>query len=509
LNTIPSTADVEQFLAIVSRNLGLAFDESRLTLVADTLRARLSERRLSAAVYLARLEAGNSAEAREELRALAPALTVTETYFFRHLDQLDAFRDVVLKAHAAAGDPASPLRVLSAGCASGEEPYSIAILGRQHLPEARANAMQIRAVDVNTTMLERAARARYSSWALRETPAEIRMRWFREDGRDFVLDPTIRAMVTFQEGNLGDPDANLWQPRSLDAVFCRNVLMYFAPEAARRVIAGIARALVPGGLLFLGHAETMRGLSNEFHLEHTHGSFYYRLRGEDEGRRDPVRRAPSAPGIAVPLVAEVNDSWVDTIRRASDRVRALTDAAVTRNVPASRDPSPRATWDLGSTIELLRDERYDEARAALRALPAESARDPDVLLLRAVLLTHTGDLARAEVTCNELLVIDEMNAGAHYLLALCREAAGDPRGATDHDQFAAYLDPSFAMPRLHLGLLARKRSDAGEARVELSRALELLEREDPSRILLFGGGFRRDALVGLCRAELVACDGAR
>jgi chemotaxis protein methyltransferase CheR len=106
-----------------------------------------------------------------------------------------------------------------------------------------------------------------------------------------------------------------------------------------------------------------------------------------------------------------------------------------------------------------------------------------------------------------LLELDELSAGAHYLLALCREGAGDRAAASHHDQVAAYLDPGFAMPRLHLGLLARRGGDREAARNELGQALVLLQREDASRVLLFGGGFSRDALIALCRAELIRCGG--
>jgi chemotaxis protein methyltransferase CheR len=129
-------------------------------------------------------------------------------------------------------------------------------------------------------------------------------------------------------------------------------------------------------------------------------------------------------------------------------------------------------------------------------------------LLHAVLLTHSGRLNEAEIVCGELLRNDDLDAGAHYLLALCRESASDARGAEEHDRLAAHLDPAFAMPRLHLGLLARRRGDLAAARRELAQALELLQREDAARVLLFGGGFRREALVTLCRAELGASGGA-
>jgi chemotaxis protein methyltransferase CheR len=107
-----------------------------------------------------------------------------------------------------------------------------------------------------------------------------------------------------------------------------------------------------------------------------------------------------------------------------------------------------------------------------------------------------------------LLTVDELNAGAHYLMALCQEHAGDRAAAEEHDRAAVYLDPFFAMPHLHLGLLAKRSNDTEAAQRELSHALTLLAREDASRILLFGGGFTREALTAFCRAELRAVGGA-
>ncbi len=137
----------------------------------------------------------------------------------------------------------------------------------------------------------------------------------------------------------------------------------------------------------------------------------------------------------------------------------------------------------------------------------ESDADPDAQLLVAALLTNANELLEAEKVCNHVLALDEMNAGAHYLMALCREHARDRDGAIQHDQVATYLDSEFAMPRLHLGLIAKRSADMETARRELSRALLLLGREDASRILLFGGGFTREALMEFCRAQLRSCGG--
>src|SRR5262249_27277599 len=118
------------------------------------------------------------------------------------------------------------------------------------------------------------------------------------------------------------------------------------------------------------------------------------------------------------------------------------------------------------------------------------------------------ELSEAENICEQILHFDELSAGVHYLMALCREHAGDSSGAANHDRAAAYLDSTFAMPRLHLGLMAKRSADLETARRELSRALPLLDREDASRVLLFGGGFARQALVEFCERELRACGGA-
>jgi chemotaxis protein methyltransferase CheR len=158
-------------------------------------------------------------------------------------------------------------------------------------------------------------------------------------------------------------------------------------------------------------------------------------------------------------------------------------------------------------LDLLKQEHYDEALALIQALPADSISDPQVQLLHAVLLTHRLRLDEAEAMCHALLADDELNAGAYYLLALCRERAGDRDRAIEHARYATYLDPAFAMPRLHLGLLARRNHDLELARRELAQAHILLQREDASRLLLFGGGFNRETLLTLCRSELHGCGG--
>jgi chemotaxis protein methyltransferase CheR len=496
--------EVELFRDILVRRLGLQFDDTKIGYLGEVLRRRLEASGGSSDGYLARLDREGP---KQEVQALAEALTVPETYFFRNIDQFRAFAEVVLPERVAQGGARRALRVLSAGCASGEEPYTIAMLARAAAPELPCE-IAIRAVDLNPEPLRRAGRGRFTSWSLRETPPEMQRRWFRAEGSDYILDENVRALVKLEQRNLIDDDPELWQPGTYDAIFCRNVLMYFSAQAAQATIARITGALVQGGYLFLGHAETLRGLSHDFHLRHTHGTFYYQRRGNGERAAAPPPAWPAAPtpSPAPALAAALagTGSWVEAIHSAASRIQALASAPAS---PAAAGGAAVGGWDLGRALDLLRQEQFAAALDLVRALPSGSLRDPEVLLLRAVLLSHSGQVTAAEETCRTLLALDELNAGAHYVLALCREGARDPDGAADHDQVAAYLDPAFAMPRLHLGLLARRAGDRAGARRELAQALLLLQREDASRLLLFGGGFTREALTTVCRTELLAAGG--
>jgi chemotaxis protein methyltransferase CheR len=497
--------DLERFRSAIVRHIGLQFDDGKLAFLGEVLQRRLARLSSSGASYLAKLE---GTPGRGELGALAQELTVGETYFFRHNDQFRALADVALPERMRARGSRRFLQLLSAGCASGEEAYSLAIVARETIAEPSWQ-VSIRAVDLNPHVLEKAARARYSAWALREAPADVQRKWFHADHRDVVLDETVRAAVQFQEGNLAGDDPELWQPAAYDVIFCRNVLMYFSPEQMRAAIARIAEALAPGGYLFLGHAETLRGISDEFHLCHTHDTFYYRRKAHAV----PARRQPDSPtagsaslrpaASAVPS-ALLSTAWVETIRLASERVAALVPAAHANPIAPQSYPTD---WQLAPVFDLLRRERFDEALDYVRSSPSQAESDLDVLLVKAVLLIQGGQIAPAQEVCRRLLSIDELNAGAHYVLALCHEHAGRVARAMEQDRLAAHLDAAFAMPRLHCGLLARRAGDRDIARRELTQALVMLRREDVSRLLLFGGGFSRDALIALCHSALIECGG--
>ena len=495
-----TSVDVGRFRAAVALRTGLWFDDGKLEFLATVLERRLSAQDDDSARYLARLE--RQADVQGELREIAQELTIGETYFFRHHDQFRAFAEVALPARIEARASARQLRFLSAGCSSGEEAYTLSILARQRLLDGEPPFdVEIRGVDINPRAIERARAANYSSWALRETPEVIQKQYFVVSGREHLLSKVIRESVLFEEGNLVADDS--WAPESLDVIFCRNVLMYFTPENAQRVVNRFARALAPGGYLFLGHAENLRGLSLDFDLCHTHATFYYRRKPSSSlapWAIQPLEMQAPAPRAALAL--DWASTWLETVQRSSDRIRTLTAKSAEPPEPVVAALEPTAGLGLGPALELLAQERFSEALDALPAASSNSSTDVDEVLLRAALLTHCGRLSEAELACAELLALDGLNAGAHYLRSLCRERQADSRTAIEYNQIASYLDPSFAMPHLHWGLIARRTGDRSTALRELTQAVLLLQREHASRLLLFGGGFSREGLIMLCQSEL-------
>lgn len=453
----PTPADAERFRGCAEAQLGIHFERRKQDMLRDVLARRCEAHGLSPSSYIARLVA----EPGFDEGPLAAELTVGETYFFRNRDQFDAFVDIARVAQR-------PLDIVSAGCASGEEPYSIAIA----LRDAQLASSPIRAFDINPEALRRAERARYSTWSLRETPAAAHERWFVAAGKHVELVDEIRRAVQFERANLLDAEA--WPPGSCDVVFCRNVLMYFRPEVMARVVRAIAGALRPGGYLFLGYAETLRGISDELELCHSHGTFYY--------ARPPV--APSPRPVAPP-----DDGWHRTIRDASERVRVLVERD---EVTADEAPPP----DL---LELWRQERFVDVIAASEPL---GLGDPEVAVIHAAACAQCGRVEDAERVCERLIADGRAAASAHFILALCCEGAGDVAGAMEHQRVAIKLDPGFALAHLRLGVLSRRRTDRAVASRELAEAIALIEDEDEHRLLLFGGGFSRDALIALCKSEL-------
>ena len=314
-------ADLESFRQLVSARMGLSFGDDKHGLLRDIFDQGLAKEGFaSAGEYLRALEplAGKPWD------HLSEALTVGETYFFRQWDHFRAVGEAVLPVRIRARAHERRLRILSAGCSSGEEAYSLAMLLTEKFPELEDWQVELKGVDINAASLIKAARGLYSHWSLRETPPELCRRFFQPMNKDFRLDEKVRRKVTFERRNLSTPNMDLWPPAHYDFIFCRNMLMYLTPECAAGLLKRMADALVPGGFLFLGYAESLRGQAGAFDSCQSHETLYYQsLQG----------KAGSLPS------ASVATDWVADIQRSTDRI-----ALLTAQVPTA-PLAPQPTYD--------------------------------------------------------------------------------------------------------------------------------------------------------------------
>lgn len=505
-------ADIVRFRALLAEQLGWTFTDVDARQLASVLDLRAGELTLSHGEYLRRLAAGRPAD---ELAALAEALTITETYFFRHADQFRALAEVALPLRIRARSSARQLRLLSVGCSSGEEAYSLAVTAFEAQSDP-AWQITVLGLDANPAMLHRATTGQYSEWSLRETSATTRRRWFKTCDNAVEVDARLRTAVTFRQYNVVDDDP-VWHVGDFDVVFCRNLLMYLTPVAAQVLIGRMTRALAPGGYLFLGHTDTLGPEPVGLESQHERNAFFYRR----QETAAPARARPTFPPRSGDAAAA---TWSATRPAAT----APRDPVGRTSTSTSPDRPGRAADDRRGpgvdpavrqrALSLLRSEQFAAALAVVEAsLPAPGRPldpaqpdscpvnlPPTDLMLYGVLLAQVGRLDAAAAVARRLLDLDGRHADAHHLLVMCLDDGAAVDTARDHYRRAAYLDPQFALPRLRLGLLARRCGDHRDATVELESALDLLRYERDDRVTLFGGGFSRSSLIALCQAELGA-----
>ena len=278
--TGPPDPELVRLRDLIYQTAGIFHPDSKLRLLMDRCSRRMKALNIaSPREYFECLTTKPSRQA--EMVALLNEITIGETCFFRNQPQLDALRQVVLPkiVQAKAKLPIHRLRVWSAGCSTGEEPYTLSMLlleeGKGQLKDW---TIEILATDLNERSLAHAQAAIYGTYSTRNLTPFYRQKYFSPVEAQLQVQPAARACVTFSRLNLSD-SARMTFMKSLDLVFCCNVLIYFDLASKRKVIQHFYNNLLPHGYLFMGHSESLYGVSNDFRLVHLPGSTAY-VKGE-------------------------------------------------------------------------------------------------------------------------------------------------------------------------------------------------------------------------------------
>ncbi len=403
-----------------------------------------------------------------QLQVLASHLTIGETYFFRDKNTFDVLASRVLpELIDARRGLERRLRLWSAGCCSGEEAYSLAILLHQVLPDLADWHVTILATDINPVSLRKAVAGSYGEWSFRDAPSGFKDRYFNrtEDGRHAVR-PEIKKLVTFEHVNLVEDvyPSLATDTNAMDLIFCRNVLMYFTLAQTRKVIGNLHHALMDGGVLAVSPSEASQALFPQFVTLNFPGVILYQK--SDAGPRanhmpwvppataTPPPEAPPAPPEAPPAPPPEMPPLVES---------GLAPCAV--------------------AASLYEQGRYGEAAATLLASFEEHQPETQAFSLLARALANQGRLADALVWCDRWVAADKMDAAGHYLRAVVLLEHGHRDEARASLQRALYLEPTFVLAHFALGSLARSRDKHDEADRHFANTLDLLGRLQPHDVL--------------------------
>ncbi|MBL7113517.1 MAG: hypothetical protein ISS19_16385 [Bacteroidales bacterium] len=431
---------------LVSRKAGLNFPASSWGDLERGIRNACEELRIkNTGLFIQRLlEREPDANL---LEVLINHLTIGETYFYREKPVLDVFTEKLLpdliKQH---GQEDKMLNIWSAGCCSGEEPYTIAIILKEVIQDISDWKIRILATDINKVFLDKAIKGKYSAWSFRETPVNIRKKYFTSEGNSFLIHPEIRRMVNFIHLNLIDGNVSMHgiYPEQINVIFCRNVMMYFTPESIGKTYNLFYNVLNPGGWLVTSPVEVPTEAPAPFSLIRLEQMTLLRKTTAPQ-RADtefaiPILKEDQKPAIFKvhkPVRKTIHEEIRDTSTRAKMQKLCPNDP-----VSLARQAFQRKSYD--EVIRLLGN-------------TVSSDTSPDILSLLIKAHANLGKIIEAKNLCIKLLEQNTNNPFFYYLEASILLELQEDRPAEKALRKALYLDPEMILSHFLMGNLMRRK----------------------------------------------------
>jgi chemotaxis protein methyltransferase CheR len=414
---------------------------------------------------------------RSQLDTLACRLTIGETYFFRERKSFNALETQILPALISLRRGRERrLRIWSAGCSTGEEAYSIAIMLHRMIADLPRWDISILATDLNPASLRKAVLGEYGDWSFRGIPHWIKERYFTRNGEGrFEVAGAIRKMVTFTQLNLAeDPYPSLGSnTNAMDIIFCRNVLMYFAPHQVGKVIENFHHSLVAGGWLIVSPCEVSHILFRPFKTVSVNDAIFYRKGGHQE---TVVALPHGARGGAGSVSANKSGSQNPPFAERDS-------GGIAGRFPAPKDVRKTAALQVSpydEALALYRQGLYDEAATKLTGTLSKGERQAGPLrngkaaTLLARLYANKGDFAAALEWAEEAVAINKLDPEERYLQAIIFQEQGVIDAAVSALKKTIYLDQKFVLAHFALANLSRQRGGVKEAAKHLENAASLL-----------------------------------
>lgn len=433
-----------------------------------------------------------------ELEWLISRITVGETYFFRDQSQMDYLRQIwlpeVISRKRENGE--KTLRIWSAGCSSGQELYSIAIMLHETLPDLESWTLHLLGTDINTDGLSRAIRGEYGEWSFRATNEDIRRQHFIQKGHNqYKIKPQFRSMAKFSFLNLADDSypSIMTETHALDLILCRNVFIYFDISMARNVLKKFTNCLVPEGRLLLGASDMMPISVDGLEFSEWGGMFYYR-RADGKYAPQPLIKAFRKPqAITLPAIPSAPQPAV------IEKEEKLLPASA---APVSSPPAEPKSID-AQIRELLHDERWSEAIAAVTQYMDTHGETSAMLQHRAKALSNRGESLQAIQMCQRSIELDPLNHHTYLIMALALLELNRMQEAEAALRKVIYLNRDFIEAHFHLALLQLRLGKVKPGLKSLENALSAAKRIDPERELHHAVGMTVGRFAEVVKNEIL------
>jgi chemotaxis protein methyltransferase CheR len=541
-----SPADFDRYRGLVRLRAGIEIPDARKQDLEKGIQAALEATGSRDVNGLYDLLAEKGPRGAAAFEAMVPAITINETHFFRNRPQMNALRDEILPQLIEARRETHRLRIWSAACSSGEEPYSLAMLIDRLLRDRDKWDVLIHGTDIDQLALEKAHKGMYGNWSFREVPQDIKEEYFtRADEHRFELAPKIRRMVKFSRLNLVDdfyPSPENGTDR-MDLIVCRNVLIYFREEAIQRIVDRFHESLVDSGWLVVGHAEPSQEIFHRFQVSNFPGTIVYRRTREGQQgkpivpklpetiaktaaapapRREPAKE-PAVKAEAKPRAREsarkpakpaAKQAAKPAATQAAKPAAKLGSAPVRQLRPVSAAHKPGSavrggTADNGSADEaftLFQSGKMGEAVKRLEELAEQSPTDFRAPYLLAKIFASRIRLPEAERWIDLALANRELSPEGHYLRGLVLQEQGRLEEAIDAFRRSCFLDPTFVLGHFAVAGLFGRTGQGARARKSLDAVTELLQGRPENEALPEGDGLTVGRLLDLVslQRQLVA-----
>lgn len=421
---------------------------------------------------------------------LISSITVGETYFFRNSSHFNALRGFILPHLMARHAQDRRLRIWSAGCGTGEEPYSVAMLLHELLPDIERWNVLILATDINRRALQQARQGRYREWSFRVTHPAIRDRYFTRRDELFELNSLVREAVTFAYLYLAENayPSLATNSNAMDLILCRNVAM---PEGVMREIAArLHRCLLPDGWLIVGASETSSQIYGQFAARSLNGAVIYQKSAERFSQPPrPAHQTGSqiAPAAAAPAFQPAK------VRRPPEPGPPEI---------GHRREEPVALYEQG--LALLSQGRYEEAQSLFLSCLEGNPDSAAVCYQMARALANQGRLEEARSWCQQAVARNPLLIEAHYTLALIHQEQAAFDQAIAQLKQTLYLDPDFVLAHFSLANLYRQAREQEGAVRHHAQAIRLAAKLAPQEILPGSDGLNAGRLLTMLMAAIGA-----